>query len=59
MSTFRKIVNDTRYKEWCLAPGYDPVNQTGGEWREGDDAYLIVYRDLSWKKPTGSSIGVC
>ena len=44
----QEIVNDTRYKEWCLAPGYDPVNQTGGEWREGDDAYLIVYRDLSW-----------
>lgn len=44
----QEIVNDPRYKEWCLAPGYDPVNQTGGEWREGDDAYLIVYRDLSW-----------
>lgn len=44
----QEIVNDTRYKKWCLAPGYDPVNQTGGEWREGDDAYLIVYRDLSW-----------
>lgn len=44
----QEIVNDPRYKEWCIAPGYDPVNQTGGEWREGDDAYLIVYRDLSW-----------
>lgn len=44
----QEIVNDPRYKEWCFAPGYDPVNQTGGEWREGDDAYLIVYRDLSW-----------
>lgn len=44
----QEIVNDPRYKEWCLAPGYDPVNQAGGEWREGDDAYLIVYRDLSW-----------
>lgn len=44
----QEIINDPRYKEWCLAPGYDPVNQTGGEWREGDDAYLIVYRDLSW-----------
>lgn len=44
----QEIVNDPRYKEWCLALGYDPVNQTGGEWREGDDAYLIVYRDLSW-----------
>lgn len=44
----QEIVNDPRYKEWCLASGYDPVNQTGGEWREGDDAYLIVYRDLSW-----------
>ena len=44
----QEIVNDPRYKEWCIAPGYDPVNQTGGEWREGDDAYLIVYRDLYW-----------
>lgn len=44
----QEIVNDPRYKEWCFAPGYDTVNQTGGEWREGDDAYLIVYRDLSW-----------
>ncbi len=22
----QEIVNDPRYKEWCLAPGYDPVN---------------------------------
>ena len=44
----QEIVNDPRYKDWCFAPGYDPVNQTGGEWTEGDDAYLIVYRDLSW-----------
>ena len=22
----QEIVNDPRYKEWCLAPGYDPLN---------------------------------
>ena len=48
----QEIVNDTRYKEWCLAPGYDPGNQTGGAWREGDDDYLIVYRDMSWNNKT-------